>query len=107
SIHNRKRKPAQEESASTVQVRRRSFRSFGNHVDGMVKLATKSVRRRHTLPPIPQPSFLCFVKSSWKERDCNQTHSSAKRRWRTSAQGTGVTLPASTSAMRRAISADH
>lgn len=106
-VHDHKREPVQKESASTVQIWWIPIWPLSNHVNGVIKLTAKPVCRRHTQLTVPLTRFFCFVKCRREEGDRDGIHSSEKRRWRTTDQGTGVTLPVSASAMRRAISADH
>lgn len=102
-IHHRKGEAPHREAPCSVDVRRPALRCFRDEVDCSVERRNKPVRGFAIplfVPAARAPSLLCRFRV---KDDGSATHSSPAMRRRASDHGMGVTLPSSSSLMRRSI----
>ena len=101
AVHNEEGKPAKQKASGIADVRRRSFRSLSDQLYDSIELASKARGCGLVAVAVPPLCGLSLVSGQRVDLDRERRHQRAASRRRTSAQGTVLTLPLSSSATRR------
>jgi len=107
AVHDRKRKTPQEETPATSKVPGPCSRRFDDSFDGTIQLGEERISGSGTSLSIPLRRRCRFLDGLRVELNPSRRHHRPAIRRRASAQGTSLTLPASTSLRRARISASH